>query len=124
MNSTFASFVQQMFGVRPMQGTSKQTSNSFMSVQAKPEGAPDNQVALSEAEKEKKKKDKEEAKKKRNQMLKQTSDSGPKMPALNNKAVAADLGTLKIGLSLNNASGTGQPNKKTSTPNGLNVPRY
>ena len=58
MNSTFASFVQQMFGVRPMQGTSKQTSNSFMSVQAKPEGAPDNQVALSEAEKEKKKKDK------------------------------------------------------------------
>ena len=114
--------LQSLFGARSggSIGANTKSGNEFASVQA---GAGKNALALSEMEKKQKEKKKEVAKKKRKKALNQSDAKDSVLPALNNKQPAQALGTLKIGLNLNNGKSNSGGNKPKSPSQGLNLYR-
>lgn len=119
----FMQMLQLLFGSRSggSVGAGAKAGNNFQSVQA---GAGDNALPLSEQEKKKKEELKEKAKKKRRKAINQADEKAPVLGAINNKNPAANLGTLKIGLNLNqNNSKSDSANKQSKTSAGLNIYR-
>jgi hypothetical protein len=116
-NRNFADALKAAFGSRFSFGVS---TNDFKSVQA---GAGQNAMPMSEMEKKQKEKQKLEGKKKRKKALGQADAKDPVMPKLDNKTPSANLGTLKIGINLNNNSKPKSDSKQSSTAGGLNVYR-
>lgn len=120
-NQNFMSMLQAMFGSRSggSVGSNTNKGNSFGSVQT---GAGKNALPISEMEKKQKEKLKKEKKKKRKKALNQTDAKDSVLPSLNNKAPSSSLGTLKIGLNLNNTQPSGDK-KKNTTNAGVNIYR-
>lgn len=120
-NQNFMALLQRLFGAKSggSVGANTKSSNSFGSVQT---GAGKNAMPLSEMAKKQKEKQKETAKKKRKKALNQTDSKDSVLPSLNNKQPAQALGTLKIGLNLNNGKPKGGE-KKSASSQGLNLYR-
>ena len=120
-SQNFMALIQRLFGSKSggSVGANTKSSNSFASVQT---GAGQNAMPLSEMEKKQKEKKKDIAKKKRKKALNQADSKDSVLPSLNNKQPAQALGTLKIGLNLNNGKSKGG-NKKSTPSQGLNLYR-